>query len=57
MKIIIIKNFKDNNRFRLKGQLLDVVPWKGQELIKRKVAKVAFKDVETTQRIDIKEER
>jgi hypothetical protein len=57
MKIEIIKNYQDNNRYRLKGIILDVTPWKAEELVKRKVAKVAFKKVETAERIDIKEER
>jgi hypothetical protein len=57
MKIEIIKNYRDDRRYRLKGQILSVVPWKGEELIKRKVAKVAFKDVETAEIIISKEKR
>jgi len=57
MKIEIIKNFKDNNRYRLKGLIMEVTPWKAEELVQRKVAKVAFKEVETAEKIDIKETR
>lgn len=39
MKIEITKNFQDGNRTRLKGQTLEVTPWKAEELFKRKCAK------------------
>jgi len=57
MKIEMIKNHREKRRYRLKGQILIVTPSKGEEYIKKKVAKVVFKDVETAQRIDSKEKR
>ena len=45
MKIKITRNYKDGNRYRYRGQELNVVPWKAEELINKKVAK--FTDVET----------
>jgi hypothetical protein len=57
MKIKMIKNHRDKSRYRLKGQILDVTPIKGEEYIQKKVAEVVFKDVETAERIDRKEKR
>ena len=57
MKIEMIKNHREKRRYRLKGQILIVTPSKAEEYIKKKVAKVVFKDVETAERIDSKEKR
>ena len=57
MKIEIIKNYKDKTRHRLKGEILNVTPWKAEELCKKKIAKVVFKEVETAEIIDKKETR
>lgn len=39
----ILKNFKDGNQYRLKGQVLVVMPWKAEELIKKEQAKLVDK--------------
>lgn len=58
MKIIeITKNYKDGNRHRLKGQILEVMPWKANELINLKVAKLVYKEIETTMQKEDKEIR
>lgn len=58
MKIIeITKNYKDGNRHRLKGQIIEVMPWKAEELIGLKVAKLAYKEIETTMQKEDKETR
>ena len=65
MKIEIIKNIKDGRRHRLKGQILEVTPWKAEELLKKKYARVLMKKsvnvpiekVETAQKKDLKETR
>ena len=46
-KIEILKNYQDGNRIRLKGQELEVLEWKADELIKLGVAKLKYKEVET----------
>ena len=38
--VIVLKNFKDGNRYRLKGEELNVTPWKRDELIKKKIVKL-----------------
>ena len=65
MKIEIIKNHKTKKRTYLKGQTLDVMPWKAEEFFKRKVARVLFKKevhvpiqtAETAEKKDLKETR
>ena len=65
MKIEIIKNCQDGNRTRLKGTILEVTPWKAEDLLKRKFAKVLFKKavhvpiekIETAEKIELKETR
>ncbi len=65
MKVEITKNYQDGNRMRLKGTILQVMPWKAEELLKQKVARVLFKKlvavpiekVETAEKKDIKESR
>ena len=65
MKVEIIKNIRDGNRHRLKGQILEVTPWKAEELLKKKYAKVLMKksvnvpieQVETAFKKNIKETR
>jgi len=53
MKLIeITKNYKDGNIHLLKGQKVDVMPWKADELIKLEVAKLVYKDVETNMLIN-----
>ena len=54
MKLEITKNYKDGNRHYLKGRVFEVpqqmLPWKANELIEKKVAKyqvVKEKKVET----------
>ena len=56
-KIEILKNYQDGNRYRLKGQVLVVLPRKAKELIDQKVAKLLYKDIETTMKKEIKEVR
>lgn len=65
MKIEIIKNHKTKKRHYLKGQTLEVMPWKAEELFKMKIARVLFKKevhvpivkAETTEKKDLKETR
>ena len=64
MKVEIIKNCQDGARTRLKGQVLTVTSWKAEELVKRKLAKVLFKntvkvpieEVETAEKKEVKKE-
>jgi len=65
MKIEIIKNHKAKKRHFLKGQILEVMPWKAEELFKLKVARVLFKKevhvpiqkAETAEKKNLKETR
>ena len=52
-KIEILKNVKDGNRYRIKGQILEVLPWKAQELIRQKVAKLHYDVIETTMKKEV----
>ena len=56
--IVFTKNYKDGNRYRLKGTELEVLAWKAEELIKeKKVAKIVYEKVETTMLVEKKETR
>ena len=64
MKVEIIKNCRDGKRTRLKGQTLEVTPWKAEQLLKSKLVRELKKEVkvpivkaETTQKIEVKETR
>ena len=57
-RIIFLKNYKDGNRYRLKGTELEVLAWKAEELIKeKKVARIVYEKVETTMKVNKMETR
>ena len=45
MRIEITKNDEQEKRTYLKGQVLDVMPWKAAEMVKANIAKVLFKNI------------
>ena len=64
MTIELTKNFEDGKRHRLKGQILEVMPWKAEELFKRKAAvllhkkhvPIPFEQAETTEKKEVRKE-
>ena len=52
-KIEIIENYKDGNRYRLKGEVLEVLTWKAEELIRLGKAKI-FDDKPEPRKIHVR---